>query len=167
MFAGTSRASDGRQPSSATGRTCPATVASSPRAATGACATKIARQSKACVSTPPRAGPSAAPNVPVSVHTVAPRLAEPVSAPSAGSAPARSSAAPTPCTVRAATRNSRLSASAHAIEASRKTESPAARSEVTRTRCASSTRPKAATATAALYAVTTHETPVIVVSNVE
>jgi hypothetical protein len=80
---------------------------------------KIARQSKACVRMPPSAGPTARPKVPTIVHRRAPRT---------GSDPARSSAAPIPCTERAAIRNARLSDTAQQIEATRNTTRPAASS---------------------------------------
>ena len=50
-------------------------------AAIGAWTMKIARQSASCVSTPPSAGPSAAPNVPVAVQIRAPRCGPPPSSP--------------------------------------------------------------------------------------
>ena len=51
------------------------------RAGDGAWKTKIARQSNSWVSTPPSAGPAAAPNVPASVQIATPRAVEPASAP--------------------------------------------------------------------------------------
>ena len=82
-FAGAVRRSMRRQPSSSsTGGAITAAISASP--ATGAWATKIARQSNAWVSAPPSAGPSAAPNVPASVQTAAPALADPVSPTSIG-----------------------------------------------------------------------------------
>src|SRR5919198_2498810 len=126
---------------------------------------KIARHPNPCVTAPPRAGPSAAPNVPASVQTVAPRGGDPVSTVSAGSDPASNNAAPTPWTPRAAMRNARLLAAEHAIEAAVKIRSPAPRTVTARARCTTKTSASAATATAALYEVTTHATPSIVVWN--
>src|SRR5262249_34811408 len=107
------------------------------------------------------AGPSAAPNVPASVQIAAPRVTEPLSEASTGSDPASSSAAPTPCTVRAAIRNERLFANAQAVEASRKTTSPTASTVPARKWCTKTISASATTATAALYEVTTQATPSI------
>ena len=52
-------------------------AAISASSAIGAWKTKIARQSNSCVSTPPSAGPSAAPNVPAAIHTASPRPRDP------------------------------------------------------------------------------------------
>src|SRR5262249_2340196 len=54
-------------------------------------------------------------------------------------------------------------ASAHAVEAAVNVRSPAASTMVARSRWTKKTSASAATATAALYAVTTHDTPSIVV----
>ena len=78
------------------------------------------------------------------------RVTEPVSAPSTGSAPARSRAAPTPWTQRAAIRNARLPASEQAIDAAKKTSSPAPRIPFAGMRRMNTISPNAATATAAL-----------------
>src|SRR5436190_399192 len=157
-FAGTVRRSDGRQPSAAVGSSSRRQAATSPAAATGACAIKIARQSKSCVRTPPSAGPSAAPNVPASVQTFT-AISD--------SAPASSSPAPAPCTQRAAIKNHSACADAHAIVAARKSSEPAANTSRARNRCTKNTSASAVSATAALYAVTIHDTPVIDVSKRE
>jgi len=149
-FAGQVRPSDERQPSSSSEPRGAAKAAIKPRTATGACAAKIARQSKSCVSTPPSAGPSARPNVPASVQIAAPLVTDPVRSPSTGSAPARSSAAPTPWTQRAEIRKGRLSASEQASDARKKASRPAIRIPLARTRWTSTISPNAATATAAL-----------------
>src|SRR5436190_1092297 len=157
-FAGTVRRSDGRQPSAAVGSSSRRQAATSPAAATGACAIKIARQSKSCVRTPPSAGPSAAPNVPASVQTFT-AISD--------SAPASSSPAPAPCTQRAAIRNHSACADAQAIVAARKSSEPAANTSRARHRCTKNTSASAVSATAALYAVTIQDTPVIDVSKRE
>ena len=130
MFAGSARLSDGRQPSSTRASAGPRVAASSPSAAIGAWAAKIARQSNTWVRMPPSAGPSAKPNVPASVQTAIPEAADPRSRASTGSAPASSSAAPTPWTVLAAIRNPRLPLSEQAIEAATKTSRPVTRTLV-------------------------------------
>ena len=71
-FPGTVRHSFGRHPSRRIAATCEPNVATSAAPATGAWKTKIARQSKSWVSTPPSAGPTAAPNVPASVQIATP-----------------------------------------------------------------------------------------------
>ena len=114
-LAGAVRRREGRHPSSATGLSSVRSAATMPPMANGACTTKIARQSNSCVSTPPSAGPSAAPYVPASVHVPA-EMNE--------SAPASNSPAPAPCTQRAAIRKPRLCADAQAIVATRKTSAP-------------------------------------------
>ncbi len=68
-----------------------------------------------------------------------------------------------PCTDLAAIRKASLPAAAQAIEAARKTPSPTASSVRVLTRCTTKRSANAVTATARLYAVTTHETPSIVV----
>ena len=79
-------------------------AATRPTSATGAWNTKIAGQSNACVRIPPSAGPTAAPNVPAAIQIDSPRERDPLSAHSSSSAPARSIAAPAPCTQRNAIR---------------------------------------------------------------
>ena len=138
-FPGTVRHSFGRHPSRRIAATCEPNVATRAAPATGAWKTKIARQSKSWVSTPPSAGPTAAPNVPASVQIATPRAVEPVRAPSTGREPASSSAPPRPWIERAAIRNPIESASAHAIEAARNTSVPAARSRFARARCTTNT----------------------------
>ena len=136
-------ASDGRQPSSATAADVRArTRRGAPSAATGACATKIARQSKACVRTPPSAGPSAS----------AERPGERPDRPSAPSRRARRAPAARrraaarrrrPARSGRAIRNPRLFASAHAIDAARKSDEPAGRARRRRGSGARGTRARA------------------------
>ena len=153
-------------PSSRIADTCEPTAPRSARPATGACATKIARQSNACVRIPPSAGPIPAPSVPAAVQIATPRAFEPANAASTGSDPVSSSAPPSPWTERAAIRNPIEFASAHAIDAPRKTTDPAARSTFARTRCTTNTSSSAEAASTRLYEVMTQATPSIVVSNV-
>ena len=143
--------------SSAAGRSRRTSAASRPAAATGAWTTKIARQSNAWVSTPPSAGPSAPP------ITLAP--AQSAGRPTSGSAPTRRSAAPAPCTVRAATSSQIPGATAHASDATRKIAVPASTSRFAPARGAKRTSTSATTASARLYEVTTHATSVIETSN--
>src|SRR5580765_1339847 len=119
---------------------------------------KIARQSNSCVRIPPSAGPRAAPNVPARVQTLTATSER---------APASNMPAPAPCTHRAAIRNHSDCADAHAIVAARKSREPAANTSRARKRCTKKTSASAVTATAALYDVITHDTPVIDVSKRE
>ena len=126
---------------------------------------KIARQSPTCVRTPPSAGPSAAPNVPVVIHSRAPRDVEPVRPPRIDSAPARTSAAPKPCTQRKTISAPRLHAAAQPIEPAVKKTSP---TRVTSRTCSlrvNGTSAKAATQTTRLYDVITQDTATIEVLN--
>ncbi len=95
---------------------------------------------------------------------VAAAAGEPVKVTSTGNAPASRSAAPAPWTQRAAIRNARLPAAAHAIEAARKSTIPTASTRAARSRWTNGTRAIATAATATLYEVSTHETPSIEVS---
>src|SRR5512132_1046796 len=161
---GTVRHRLGRHPSRRIAATCAPNVASSAAPATGAWKTKMARQSNSWVSTPPSAGPTAAPNVPASVQIATPRAVEPASAARTGSEPASSSAPPRPWTERAAIRNPIESASAQAIDAARNRTVPAARSRLARAWCTTTTSASAQIASTRLYEVITHATPSIVVS---
>ena len=97
---------------------------------------KIARQSKAWVSRPPAAGPTAAPMAAAAAHSDVAR--PPRAAPaSSGSDEHSSSAPPTPCTQRMATRTSRLWATPHPIEARPKSPMPASSARRELSRCAS------------------------------
>ena len=127
-----------------------ATVAASAARARGTCAMKIEGQSKTWVSAPPSAGPTAAPTTAAAPHSPAPRRRDPVRAARSGTVPARSSAAPTPCTVRAVTITARSPAIAQDNEASAKTTRPTRVSSTASRRRTRRMRPSATTATARL-----------------
>src|SRR5262249_26123701 len=117
------------------------------------------------VSTPPSAGPTAAPSVPAVVQTARPRSADPVSAERSASEPARRSAAPSPWTQRATISAGRLHEAAAATEARQNTASPTRVTFPTSNRRSTGTRANAATETTRLDEVITHETPTIGVPN--
>ena len=94
-------------------RTRTSVIAASATSASGTCTTKIARQSKSCVSTPPRGGPAAAPIVPARVQTTAPRTREPLRAARPRSEAASSSVPPSACRQRKPMRTSSVQAAAH------------------------------------------------------
>ena len=144
-------------------RTAAESAAAIATAASGAWTAKIARQSKSSVRIPPSAGPTAVPSVPAVTQIAIARRRSPLRTTSTGSEAPSRSAAPIPCATRPATSASRLFDRAHPIDATRKTPSPASRSEAGRTRRTKGRSAKAATTTARLYAVTTQEISGIVV----
>ena len=146
-------------------RTRSSAIAAMATSASGTCTTKIARQSKSCVSTPPSAGPAAAPIVPASVQTAAPRAGVPANAARPRSDAASNSAPPRPCRQRKPMRTSRLQAAAQPAEPAAKRPMPTIPVGRGRRRRAKGTRQRAATATTRLYDVITQETPTSVVSN--
>ena len=109
--------------------------------ATGACATKIARQSKTCVSVPPSAGPAAAPIAAAAAQTAGP---------SSTNAPQSTSAPPTPWTARSATSIESEVETAQPIVAVAKTRSPTVSSLRVRRRLAAITTTVPAIAAARL-----------------
>ncbi len=132
-------------------RTRSSAIAASATRASGTCTTKIARQSKSCVSTPPSAGPAAAPIVPAIVQTAAPRAGEPANAARPRSDAASNSAPPSPCRQRKPMRTSRLQAAAQPAEPAAKRPMPTIPVGRGRRRRAKGTRQRAATATTRLY----------------
>ena len=100
----------------------PRRTAIAPAAATGTWKTKIARQSKASVSAPPTAGPSAVANTAAPSHSRRPGPAPP----SRSKTVASPAAAPTAWAQRATSRPVRSSAPAHAALATAKSAKPPA-----------------------------------------
>ncbi len=90
----------------------------------GTWARKIARQSNACVNTPPSAGPAAKPKIATAVHTR--RRVPPAS--SSVNAPTSSAAPPSACTPRSTSSASIESATPQPAEATPNTSAPPAAS---------------------------------------
>src|SRR5512133_1510172 len=133
--------------------------------AIGTWTANTARHESACVSTPPIAGPTAAPTAAAPTHTLTPRSCDLATAGSSSSA-AQTTAAPlTAWTQRAAITVSRLPATAAAAEAAANTTRPAASIRTGPNRRATIAAGTAASATARLNAVMTHEMPVTVASS--
>jgi hypothetical protein len=100
-------------------------MASAPK---GTLIQKIHRQSRPWVTAPPSVGPpsTASPVSPLNTPIAQPRRSGGNAAPSSPMASGITTAAPTPCTARAAIRNGTEGANAQAAEASVNTRSPAA-----------------------------------------
>ena len=116
---------------------------------------------------PPSAGPIAAPNVPAAIHVATPRARDPVSTESSASAPASSIAAPAPCTHRNTISAGRLQDTAAPTDPAQNRTRPPRVRLATFTRLITGINANAHTARTRLYEVITHETPTIVVLNLE
>ena len=119
-------------------------------AARGACTAKIARQSNASVRMPPNAGPTAVPSVPAATQSAIARPRSPLRTTSSGSDAARRNAAPIPWATLPPTSTPRLSETAHTIDETKKTPSPASASQAGRTRRRNGSSANAPTTTARL-----------------
>ena len=145
-------------------------VPAAPRAATsgtsasGAWSRKIHSQPIVCVSTPPTAGPIAAPSTPAATQMRIARSALPSVARRRSSAAVITSAPPAACTQRAATSVSKDGASPQASEAAAKTSVPTTNATTGRRR-ATIAAGTASSASTRLYDVSTHATVVIPTSN--
>ncbi len=145
-------------------------VPATPRAATsgtsasGACSRKIHSQPIVWVSTPPTAGPIAAPRTPAATQMRIARSALPSAARRRSSAAVITSAPPAACTQRAATSVSKDGASPQASEAAAKTSVPTTNAPTGRRR-ATIAAGTASSASTRLYDVSTHATVVIPTSN--
>ena len=145
-----------------------AIAAGAPRApgraasATGACSANIASQERRSVSSPPAAGPTAAPITPAVAHVPSPCSG---SCRSRSSSDAPSTAAPAmPCTTRPPMSGPRSFARPQAMQAAANTTIPAARTTSGRRR-ASIAPGTANTASAMLNDTSTHATSATVVSS--
>ena len=133
-------------------------ISASAASASGTCTKKIACQLIASVSTPPTAGPAAAPSPPAAAHTPTARFSEPATVESSSSAAHTAAAPPTAWPARETSSQVKSGASAQPSEAAANSSRPAEQTTPGANRRDRYAAGTATTASTRLKSVSTHAT---------